>query len=518
MLLSLARGRQQRLPLTQLVLAVAFAVWAVLMIVVGQGDLASRAPVTRGALETLIAFAALFGALVMLLFPREESSRRLWWLSAALIVIGVSAVTFGVSRQFTSTDESASAAAYAWLATRLVSSAFLYLAVAGAPPRTRRRRAVVTAALVGTAFCVGVELLSPSLPVLIHGSTMSQQAYAAGVRSGLTGAYWIISCLPLAIALAAMLRAPAVAHEREVPWWFTPAVILFAAGQVHGELWPSAYTSIITLSDLLRLAFVLLVAAGATMTLLHVADEREAMLALERQRTHSLGELAEVQRDVTAVVSHELAAPLGAIRRLVDTVGTGELSTSEQAHAMAMIEAEAGMLSALVADIQALSLTERGEFPVDPQPVRLTELMRSAVVFAESLPGYHPLQVQNATDEECEVLADTQRVAQVLRNLVANAAKFSNPGSPISLEASLGDAGAVRLTVRDQGWGISDSDRGRIFEKYQRGTPEGGCRTGGLGLGLYLCRRIVEAHGASIEVDSLPGKGSSFWFELNLTA
>src|SRR5436190_1067534 len=383
MLLTLARGQQQRLPSAQLVLAAVIALWAGLMIALGQGDLAVRAPVTRGTMETAVAFAALFGALVMLLFPQQATGRRLWWLAAALIVIGVSAIAFGASRQFTDSNEPASASAYAWLSTRLVASLFLCFAVAGAPPAARRRRAVVVVALVGAAWCIAVELASPLLPVLIHGSTASEQAYAAGVRGGLTAAYWITSCVPLALAIGAMLRAPKVAREDGMQWWFVPAVILFAAGQVHGELWPSAYTSIITLSDLLRLAFVLLVAGAAAITLLRVADEREAMLALEQTRTRELGELAETHRDVTAIVTHELAAPLGAIRRLVDTVGTGELSPPEQVRAMVMIEAEAGMLSALVADIQSLAVADRVEFRVDLQPVRLSEVVRTAAVYAE---------------------------------------------------------------------------------------------------------------------------------------
>jgi signal transduction histidine kinase len=512
MLLTLARGRQQRLPYAQLVLAAAIALWAVLMIALGQGDMAVRAPVTRGTMETAVAFAALFGALVMLLFPQQASGRRLWWLAAALIVIGISAIAFGASRQFTDSNEPASASAYAWLATRFVASLFLCFAVAGAPPAARRRRAVVVVALLGAAWCIAVELASPLLPVLIHGSTASEQAYASGVRGGLTVAYWLISCVPLALAIAAMLRAPKVAREGEVQWWFAPAVILFAAGQVHGELWPSAYTSIITLSDLLRLALVLLVATGAAITLLRVADEREA---LEQTRTRELGELAEAQRDVTAIVTHELAAPLGAIRRLVDTVGTGELSPPEQVRAMVMIEAEAGMLSALVADIQSLAVADRAEFPIDVQPVRLSELLRMAAVFAESLPGYHPLQMDVDLPDEQEVMADSQRIAQVLRNLVGNAAKFSNPGSPVGLRASQSDENAVSVEVVDQGWGIAQDDLSRIFEKYRRGSLHDGPLPSGLGVGLYLSQRIVEAHGSRIHVESEPGKGSTFRFELN---
>jgi signal transduction histidine kinase len=373
---------------------------------------------------------------------------------------------------------------------------------------------VVVAALVGAAWCIAVELASPLLPVLIHGSTTSEQAYATGVRGGLTAAYWITSCVPLALAFAAMLRAPKVARASELPWWFTPAIVLFAAGQVHGELWPSAYTSIITMSDLLRLAFVLLVAAGAAITLLRVADEREAMLALEQTRIRELGELAETQRDVTAIVTHELAAPLGAIRRLVDTVGTGELSPPEQVRAMIMIEAEAGMLSALVADIQSMAVADRwAKFPLDLQQVRLSELVRTAAVYAESLPGYHPLNMEVDLPEECDVMADPQRLAQVLRNLVSNAAKFSNPGSPIGLRASPSEADCVAVEVSDEGWGIAEGDLDRIFEKYRRGSVDGPM-PGGLGVGLYISQRIVEAHESRIEVDSEPGKGSTFRFEL----
>src|SRR5262249_30278517 len=160
-------------------------------------------------------------------------------------------------------------------------------AVAAAPPPAARRRAVVLVALLASAACVAVELLSPLLPVLIHGSTSSEAAYSSGVRQGLTPAFWLLSLAPLALALVAVLRAPILARRGEVPWWFTPALLLFGAGQVHGELWPSAYSSIVTVSDVLRLAFVLLVAAGATVTLLRVADEREAMLALERQRARA---------------------------------------------------------------------------------------------------------------------------------------------------------------------------------------------------------------------------------------
>jgi signal transduction histidine kinase len=513
MLLSLARGRQQRLPATQLILAVALVIWTGVMLVLGTGRLADRAPVTRGTLEAVVAFASFFGALVMLLFPRGAGSRRLWWVAAALIVTGISAFVFGISAGFNGHDQSASSAAYAWLATRLVAALFLCFAVSAAPPAAARRRAVVVAALLASAACIAVALLSPLLPVLIHGSTSSEAVYRSGVRQGLTPAFWLLSIAPLALSLLALARAPAMARRHEVPWWFTPALLLFAAGQIHGELWPSAYTSIVTLSDLLRLGFVLLLAAGATITLLRVADEREAMLALERQRARTAGHEAEVARDANAVVAHELAGPLGAIRRLVDTMATGDLSAAEQTHAMAMIEAEAGLLGALVTDIQAVVLADGAEFPIDAGPVPVIDLLRPAGVFLEALPGYHPLHLHCAVPEDTLVMADLGRITQVLRNLVGNAAKFSDPGMPIVIQALPAQNGSVILEVRDRGWGIHADDRGRIFRKYERGRGDGR-RSNGLGVGLYLCQRIVEAHGSTIAVESEPGKGSSFCFEL----
>jgi signal transduction histidine kinase len=110
-------------------------------------------------------------------------------------------------------------------------------------------------------------------------------------------------------------------------------------------------------------------------------------------------------------------------------------------------------------------------------------------------------------------MADLGRMTQVMRNLVGNAAKFSDPGMPIAIQALPARNGSVILEVRDRGWGIHADDRGRIFRKYGR-APIEGHRAGGLGIGLYLCQRIVEAHGSSIELESQPGKGSSFSFEL----
>ena len=113
------------------------------------------------------------------------------------------------------------------------------------------------------------------------------------------------------------------------------------------------------------------------------------------------------------------------------------------------------------------------------------------------------------------VLADPGRIGQVLRNLLSNAAKYSPPGAPIALRARrVGER--VRVEVEDRGPGIASDDLARVFEKFGRGGEAAGGSAAGLGLGLYLSRRIVRAHGGDLLVESTPGQGSVFASELEV--
>src|SRR5262249_40169194 len=109
---------------------------------------------------------------------------------------------------------------------------------------------------------------------------------------------------------------------------------------------------------------------------------------------------------------------------------------------------------------------------------------------------------------------DRSRVDQVITNLLSNAVKFG-PGKPIEIFLSA-KGGIARLAVRDHGIGISPDQRERIFERFERGVRE--TQYGGLGLGLYISRRIVEDHGGSIRYESRPGEGSTFTIELPVSA
>ncbi len=239
--------------------------------------------------------------------------------------------------------------------------------------------------------------------------------------------------------------------------------------------------------------------------------EEELQEANRRMR-----ELAVLKADFTAMVAHELSSPLAAIRGYVDMLTTGKLDPDGRFQALSTIRKQAGMLSTLVADVQAAANVERADFAVQPRPVPLEELLADTTAFARTLPGDHPL-IEKVAATHREVWADRERIGQVLRNLLSNAAKYSPAGTPIELRAMFADDGStVRIEVANRGPGIHPDDAVRIFEKFGRGRDRSGQKVAGVGLGLYLSRRIVQAHGGELTLDSTPGEGSVFGFELKV--
>ncbi|MDQ3780317.1 MAG: PAS domain S-box protein [Chloroflexota bacterium] len=246
-------------------------------------------------------------------------------------------------------------------------------------------------------------------------------------------------------------------------------------------------------------------------------EERTAELAAANARleegSRRLSEQAILKADFTAMVAHELGSPIAAIRTLTEMLATGELGLEEQEHTLDAIRSETETLQALVADVQATAVAERDDFTVRPRPTPIFELLAEAAAFNRTLPGNHPLTTLIALPDQ--VLADPERIGQVLRNLIGNAVKHSAPGTPIELRATQrGDR--VLIEVADRGPGIHPDDLHRVFEKFGRGRDAEGQRVPGVGLGLYLSRRLVQAHGAQLTVESTLNVGSVFGFELEV--
>jgi len=177
---------------------------------------------------------------------------------------------------------------------------------------------------------------------------------------------------------------------------------------------------------------------------------------------------------------------------------------------MAFARAQVRRLSRLVDDLMDLTRADLGQLAVRRRDVDL-----SAVV-AETVDTFRrghtaPVSVE-LPDGALPVSIDETRIHQVLLNLLENAARYSPDDAPISVAVSPPAAGLVRITVRDRGPGIAAGEQRRIFERFVRGAASEG--KGGLGIGLYLCRTIIERHGGAIGVDSTVGNGAAFWIDL----
>ena len=272
---------------------------------------------------------------------------------------------------------------------------------------------------------------------------------------------------------------------------------------------------------------VILIVGGSVVLFLLVAlrmagmiEESKRAQQETKEANRRLKELALLKADFTAMVAHELGGPLAAIRRLSEMLGADEGADREaKAYALDTIVAELDTLQTLVADVQASAVMERDDFRVELGPLPLGELLADAKAFCSTLPNEHPVDFILGPDlgTHEKVVADRERIGQVLRNLLSNAVKYSPEGIPIELGAKRNNKEhCVRIEVTDHGPGIHPDDQVRIFEKFGRGRDREGKKIPGVGLGLYLSRGIVQAHGGDIMVDSAPGEGAVFGFELKM--
>lgn len=221
------------------------------------------------------------------------------------------------------------------------------------------------------------------------------------------------------------------------------------------------------------------------------------------------------QRQFVGLVSHELRNPLmiigGYLRRLQRR---GQNLDPEQMRALATTEAETHRITRMLNDLLDLSRSESGQLQMVLSPVAVDEVLTTACDLARNQLS-RPLLLtlpEEAAEGPILAVAETDRLQQVLLNLIENADKYSPPGRPISLELSRTDA-ALCITVRDQGIGITPEDIPKVFDRFHRGRNAIEHERGS-GLGLSVVKLLVEAMGGSIDVDSEIAVGSRFHIHL----
>ena len=225
----------------------------------------------------------------------------------------------------------------------------------------------------------------------------------------------------------------------------------------------------------------------------------------------------QLKSDFVSTVSHELRTPLAAIYGAAMTLQREDvrLNEAQEAGMLDVIAGESERLARIVNDILLASRLDSGAQTVEIGRTNATELARGVLAAAEAhLPAGIELALRSP-EPGPQVAADPDGLRQVLVILVENAIKYSPNGGLVELELVPTD-GRVRFAVHDRGLGIPPSEQERIFEKFFRLDPNLSRGVGGTGLGLYISREIVRRMGGRIRVESEPGRGSTFSFELPL--
>jgi len=219
----------------------------------------------------------------------------------------------------------------------------------------------------------------------------------------------------------------------------------------------------------------------------------------------------ELKNDLVATVAHEFRTPLTSLHMAIHLCA-GEVVgplTEKQADLMSAARQDCERLQSIVDDLLDLSRIQSGRLELSWGAAAPRELVDAALEEHRNEANAAGIELAGFAGEHLpQVSVDRERVELVLSNLVANALKYTPRGGTVEVTAVEGE-GSVRFEVKDSGSGIAPEHHERIFEKFFR-VP--GAPAGGVGLGLYLAREIVEAHGGRIGVESAPGLGSRFWF------
>jgi heavy metal sensor kinase len=224
---------------------------------------------------------------------------------------------------------------------------------------------------------------------------------------------------------------------------------------------------------------------------------------------HAVGE----QHRLVADTSHELRTPLAIMRSEIDVSLRTDATLSPSARAtLESSREELERMSAIVEDLLTLAAADEGRLTLAPEPTDLLELARHSAASLGHIAQRRDIEVA-VTGDEAVAMADPDRARQVIRNLLANAVDFSPDGGRVLVIGSTVN-GEVRLDVTDEGPGVPEELRDRIFDRFFRADASRTRRTGGSGLGLAIAREVARAHDGSIAVEPNQPRGSRFSLRL----
>ena len=242
------------------------------------------------------------------------------------------------------------------------------------------------------------------------------------------------------------------------------------------------------------------------------SEQASRTLKEREEELHVLKQIDRLKDEFIGLVSHELRTPLTVILGALSTVITegDRLSAKETKQLVSDAYEEAELLSDILANLLELARAQANRLQINEEPVNIREIVGTTLKKMKQQLASHPVSIE--CGDSLTVNADRVRLQRILHNLVDNAVKYSAPRTKIEIFARP-DNGTILMGVKDKGIGINPDKQGLLFEPFQRLEPQNSNATG-TGLGLVVCRRLVEAHGGRMWVESQPGAGSTFLFTL----
>ncbi len=253
---------------------------------------------------------------------------------------------------------------------------------------------------------------------------------------------------------------------------------------------------------------------GVTATPLYDEEDRLTRVILNVVDITRFRQAEELKSTFVSVVSHELKTPVALIKGYAETLRREDADWDRPTmqESLGVIAEEADHLTHLIDSLLEASRIQAGGLKLEPTDVNLARLAEKVVDGFRTQTSLHTFELDFGPEFPL-VWGDPDRLREVLSNLVSNAVKYSPDGGPVWIGGRTDQTG-VTVYVADQGIGIPPEEQGRIFQRFHRIESGLHRRTEGTGLGLYLVKAIIEAHGGRVWVESAPGRGSIFMFTL----
>lgn len=241
------------------------------------------------------------------------------------------------------------------------------------------------------------------------------------------------------------------------------------------------------------------------------SESEQLMFCVARDNTQRK-EVERLKNEFVSTVSHELRTPLTSLRGFSELLLNKPCSPEKQRKYITIMSNESKRLTNLINDFLDIQRIESGLQAYNFEPINLSELLYETAQLFVQTSDLHTLKIE-VPDSLPLVKADSDRIRQVLSNLLSNAIKYSPEGGEVALSACEEET-AVRISVSDQGMGMTPEAMQKLFTKFYRVDNANTRKIGGTGLGLSLVKAIVEDHGGNVTVESEPGMGSAFHFTL----